>query len=184
MSLRGILVVGFVVGGCAGLKPGAAPTPSPTPPPAQPPVPVKAPWSAASFARGQVAPAYLTAWDAAENRSTCALLAVDGAATGETARRATFSGGWAVAYDRSGLRSAYGVAGTGSKASDATYVWPDSIAWADGSKATYGLQGGTGPDHLAYLRIPGQACLYNVWSKLGAEHLKLVLGSLRYVETR
>ncbi len=52
---------------------------------------------------------------------------------------------------------------------------------ADGSSAGYGPEGGTGPSDLAYLRIQGQECLYNVWSRLGRAHLEHLLESLRFV---
>ena len=54
-------------------------------------------------------------------------------------------------------------------------------ATADGSTAGYGPEGGTGPAQLAYLRIAGQGCLYNVWSRLGRAHLEQLLGALRFV---
>lgn len=38
-----------------------------------------------------------------------------------------------------------------------------------------------GPNQLAYLRIPGQDCLYNVWSALGRMHLEQLLAALRFV---
>jgi hypothetical protein len=88
-----------------------------------------------------------------------------------------------VAYDQPRLRSAFGVAGTGSRATDPSYdAWPHRRAWADGSTAGYGPEGGTGPNQLAYLRIQGQDCLYNVWSRLGQAHLEQLLESLRFVD--
>ena len=76
------------------------------------------------------------------------------------------------------------MAGTGSNASDSTYnQWPGHRSWADGSRADYGPEGGTGPNELAYLRIAGQGCLYNVWSRLGRPHLEQLLESLRFVRT-
>ena len=75
------------------------------------------------------------------------------------------------------------MAGSGGLASEPSYSgWADSIAWSDGSKADYGPEGGTGPNQLAYVRIAGQQCLYNVWSRLGKEHLELLLRELRFVE--
>lgn len=101
-----------------------------------------------------------------------------------TPRPAQFGGGWAVAYDLPGLRSAFGVAGTGASASGDTYHdWPHRQAWADGSSAGYGPEGGEGPKQLAYLKIEGQQCLYNVWSQLGTPHLEHLLRHLRFVET-
>ena len=53
-------------------------------------------------------------WAKAENRAICAPLGVTPAiADGGKPRAAYFGGGWGVAFDRPGLRSAFGVAGTG-----------------------------------------------------------------------
>lgn len=101
---------------------------------------------------------------------------------GPTPRRANFSNGWGVAWDLPDLRSAFGIAGTGVDAADPSYSeWPYSRTWSDGSTAGYGSEGGTGPNQLAYLRIAGQGCLYNVWSRLGREHLEHLLEQLRFV---
>ena len=142
-----------------------------------------APWAQPPLSAVEVPEVYLTQWQAAENRASCDLLATAGATPAEAVPRpATFAGGWAVAYDLPDQRSAFGVAGTGASASGAIYQWPDSLRWADGSTAGYGPEGGSGPNMLAYLIIPGQDCLYNVWSRLGIEHLEGLLGSLRWVE--
>ncbi len=152
----------------------------------------------------------LAEWRKADNWGDCAPLALASHAGGEgSARRAHFSGGWAVAFDRPNLRSAFGVAGSGllpdDRADQAAKVaaleeqWPYIRRFAAGenlpagSVAGYGLEGaqrysaanpdGREQDSLAYLRIPGQACQYNVWSKLGRAHLEALLGHLRIVET-
>ena len=142
-----------------------------------------APWSAAPLRRTDVPAVYIQQWSRAKNRSSCAPFAFQlGQDARATPRAALFSGGWAVAYDRPGLRSAFGIAGTGSSASDSAYsAWPFKRAWSDGSSAGYGPEAGVGPDNLAYLRINGQGCLYNVWSKLGRDHLELLLDSLRRI---
>jgi hypothetical protein len=137
--------------------------------------------------RAQVAPVYIDVWSSAANKSRCALLAptqpVPESASATT-RPATFSGGWAVAYDLPGERSAFGVAGSGSDPwSEDTYdAWPHKITYSDGSSAGYGLEGGTGPQWLAYVKVPGQRCLYNIWSKRGRSHLEQLIASLRFVE--
>lgn len=167
--------------------PGVPPAPAPpSAPQAPPPAPVlpAAPWSGARLSVAAVPSVFVDEWRKAENRATCAPVAPAnlGAGAGASPRRANFGGGWAVAYDRPGLRSAFGVAGTGSRASDPAYdAWPYRRAWADGSSAGYGPEGGTGPNELAYLRIQGQGCLYNVWSRLGRAHLEQLLESLRFV---
>jgi hypothetical protein len=147
------------------------------------PAPNPAPWSHRALTRAEVPAAYFATWNAAANKSTCALIAFANTSlvSGATARTASFSGGWGVAYDRADQRSAFGIAGTGSAASDTTYEWPSNIGWADGSRASYGPEGGTGPNQLAYLRIRGQDCLYNVWSRVSREHLEKLLESIRFV---
>lgn len=144
-----------------------------------------APWRNPPLSRDGVPAVYAEQWEKAENRATCALVAPRnlGAGEGATPRAATFSGGWGVAYDLPNLRSAFGVAGAGVTADDATYdKWPYIQQWDDGSKAEYGPEGGQGPNQLAYIRIHGQQCLYNVWSRLGREHLEHLIRELRLVQ--
>jgi len=147
----------------------------------------------------------LREWRKAENREACAPLAFTsvGGGTG-TARRAQFGGGWAVAYDQPGLRSAYGLAGTGLLDEDSLPVadqrarlarqWPlfrDLTNLPTSSFAGYGVEGagryppgnpdGNGVNSLAYLRIGGQRCTYNVWSRLGRAHLEHLLEKLTVI---
>ena len=151
----------------------------------------------------------LAEWGKAANRHACAPLAL--ASSGGVrakARRAEFSSGWAVAFDSPSRRSAYGFAGTGllpedSIARHAEQVaalrrqWPYGRAPSGlprGSFAGYGLEGakpysransqGRGGHSLAYVRIPGQTCLYNVWSRVSRRHLERLLDSLRVVGPR
>lgn len=143
-----------------------------------------APWRNPPLSAGSVPPVYVQVWEKAENRVDCALIAPRSLGIGEGAapRAATFSGGWGVAYDQPNLRSAFGVAGAGVAAGDPSYdKWPYVQQWDDGSKAEYGPEGGSGPNQLAYVRIQGQQCLYNVWSRLGREHLELLISELRLV---
>lgn len=148
------------------------------------------PWSEPPLNPGAVPGIYADVWRVAENASRCALLAPErlDPVLQETARprAATFSGGWAVAYDLPETRSAFGVAGTGASAwSDDVYdAWPNRRVFADSSRVGYGLEGGTGTNWLAYVRIPGQDCLYNVWSRRGQKHLEELLGQLRFVQAR
>ena len=145
----------------------------------------RAPWAAAPLKAADIPRVYGEQWRGAENRSTCALFAFSNLGEGASAipRGATFSGGWAVAYDLPGTRSAFGIAGTGVRAADSTYKdWPFTRRWPDGSLAEYGPEGGSGPNQLAYLRIADQGCLYNVWSRLGREHLEHLLDATRRVE--
>ena len=157
---------------------------TPTAPPATSPFRRTAPWREAALSRTAVPAVYVAQWEKAENRNSCALLApasVGPEGAGATPRAANFSGGWAVAYDLPNLRSAFGVAGTGADTSGPTYdQWPYAYTWDDG-KVEYGPEGGDGPNQLAYLRISGQRCLYNVWSRLGRQHLEQLIRELRMV---
>jgi hypothetical protein len=150
------------------------------------PLPRSAPWRDEPLARAAVPTVYLQQWQKAENRDTCAVIAprtLGPEGAGATARAANFSGGWAVAYDLPNQRSAFGIAGAGVSANDASYnKWPYAYDWGDGSKVEYGPEGGEGPKQLAYVKIQGQDCLYNVWSALGREHLELLLRELRFVK--
>ena len=143
-----------------------------------------APWSNAAVRQPDIPVVYYTQWSVAENRATCGLVALTEFGVGAPAvpRAATFSGGWAVAYDLPRLRSAFGIAGSGSSATDSTYSgWKNHLRWSDGSRADYGPEGGSGPNQLAYLRIAGEGCLSNVWSRIGKEHLELLIGGIRRV---
>lgn len=149
----------------------------------------------------------LAEWRKAENRRVCAPLAfaTDDRVEGR-ARRANFSGGWAVAFDLPGRHSAYGLAGAGVLPGDEASIgdqreilarqWPYVRALPGLRPQTfagYGIEGakplttadpqGLGENLLAYVRVPGQRCLYNVWSRLGRRHLELLLDSLRLVPT-
>lgn len=158
------------------------------------------PWSAPPLPRTAVPEVYLEQWSRAANRQHCRLMAFSDLGEGNeqaTARAANFSGGWAIAYDRPGLpgvnaagRScdecglgAFGIAGTGTTP-DSPYNWENWVYWRDGSKAGYGLEGGTGPRRLAYVTVEGQGCLYNVWSFAGEEHLEYLLDQLRFVDIK
>ena len=143
----------------------------------------------------------LREWSKAENRDECAPIGFtkDGGASADP-RRASFAGGWAVAFDTPDLRSAYGVAGPGIVPADRADAqterlrdqWPYFMQLPDlpqPSFAGYGIEGaqpypaenpeGRGMNSLAYVRIGGQGCTYNLWSRLGRAHLELLLNSLR-----
>ncbi|HEX6063569.1 MAG TPA: hypothetical protein VFZ04_05070 [Longimicrobiales bacterium] len=182
--IRFLIALSLAAAACAqpATQPGGV---SPSDPPLQG---TPAPWLGAPLPASGVPPVYFQQWDRAANRASCALIVFAEPGTagqGATPRAATFSGGWAVAYDLPNLRSAFGVAGAGVSASEPAYdEWPYRMHWADGSTAGYGPEGGTGPNLLAYLRITGQDCLYNVWSRLGRAHLEQLLTSLRFVSGR
>lgn len=179
-----LLLALIAVSACNGSPETQRPPTLDTPADARP----TAPWSGPTLTAEEVPAEYLAAWGDAENRDWCALLAFDhppprGADVAAQPRVARFGGGWGVAYDLPDLRSAFGVAGTGVEPGPDTYDdWPHRREWRDGSRADYGPEGGSGPKQLAYLRVEGQRCLYNVWSHLGRTHLEELLESLRFVE--
>ncbi|WP_176597027.1 MULTISPECIES: hypothetical protein [Sphingobium] len=142
-------------------------------------------------------------WAKAENRRSCAPLALARPGDPEgTPRAASFGGGWGVAFDLPGLRSAYGFAGTGLLPQDRadariqrrrlTDQWPymrELPRLPAPSFAGYGQEGaepypaanagGKGLHSLAYVRIGGQRCTYNVWSRISRAHLEWLLDNLR-----
>lgn len=150
----------------------------------------------------------LAEWRKAGNRRASAPIGFTGMASGGgQPRRAYFGGGWAAAFDRAGLRSAFGVAGVGllpgdddpfvRKRGELARQWPygrDLPRLGRGAYAGYGVEGATslapadgdgrGLNLLAYVRVPGQRCLYNVWSKLGRRHLEGLLDNLRILPVR
>lgn len=172
-------------------QPAALPEPQPE---------IPAPWTGPKLAAADE-PVVVAEWKKAKNKKTCAAMAFAEAgpiAAGAKPRKATFVGGWAVAWDKKGLagtdakgypcatcgRSAYGVAGTGGDAANAPLDnFPYQVTFSDGSKAGYGPQSQpAGKDSfLAFVVIPGQSCLYNVWSELGQDHLELLLKNLRFI---
>lgn len=182
----GAALLAAIVAGCSTLPPQDDPAPG-QPPAQQPADPgeqrLPPPWTEPRLSPATVPGELLTAWRAAENRGRCALIAPADPGAQGTPRIATFSGGWGVAWDQPGLRSAFGVAGTGASAEGPSYEWPFVIHWSDGSSAGYGPEGGTGPNQLAYVRVAGQHCLYNVWSRISRSHLQHLLQSLRFVDT-
>ncbi len=165
-----------------------------------PAVPVAPPWDAnAAIARGSAPPVLLEEWARADNRASCAPMTFDPAVipSDATPRRANFSGGWAVAWDQPGQpgrdprgaecercgRGVFGIAGTGAGASDDVLAqWEHQQRWPDGSWAGWGPEGHQGPRWLAYVRVAGEGCLYNVWSSISRDHLETLIASLRSVE--
>ena len=146
-------------------------------------------------------------WAKAANRTRCAPIGFTtvGGRTADS-RPAAFSGGWGVAFDTDQVRSLYGVAGTDApfKGFDAEVdrilvLWPydREIGGKAGglparSMAGYGIEGaarypsdnagGNGLKSLAYVVIPGQDCLYKVWSSVSRAHLESLLDGLTIIE--
>jgi hypothetical protein len=120
----------LVLAACTAAQPPAQPSPLPPPPvhapadPAPAPAPpveealAPAPWDQPPLSSAEAPGVLLVQWRQAENRATCAPLAPVSLEphTGARVRAAQFSGGWAIAYDLPGQRSAFGIAGTGSSA--------------------------------------------------------------------
>lgn len=97
------LAAAALLGACAA-APRAAEQAGGTPSPAMPATPARerAPWGQARAEARTVPAAYATAWRAAANRDSCALLApavLPEELRSATPRAATFAGGWGVAYD-------------------------------------------------------------------------------------
>ncbi|WP_408586488.1 hypothetical protein [Novosphingobium sp.] len=181
----------------------APPTPTA---PAPEPLPVAISSPTASF----LPPAerlILSQWRKAENRAHCAPLHFrDTAGAKGTPRAARFSGGWAIAWDQPGRRSAFGLAGVALLPDDnapakdhrarLTGQWPMMRGLQrlpQPAFAGYGLEGaapylaenpeGYGLNSLAYVRVGGQTCTYNVWSRLGRAHLEALLENLTLLDT-
>ncbi len=159
-----------------------------------------APWSAAAIPPTSVPSVIADEWGMAENKRWCSALAPTDlglAAAAATPRAAMFDGGWGVAWDLpSGPgqtvtgedcpdcgRSAFGIAGTGQVEDAQVLVRrPTSVAWSDGSVASYGTTPGqTTSKRIATLVVAGQGCAYEVWSNLGEAHLGRLVDGLRTV---
>ena len=150
-----------------------------------------APWASARRGAAEV-PAVLMAWASAENRNWCAPMAPP-ALEGVSARASELDGGWVVEFDQPGQpgvgidgeacsdcgRGVFGIAGT-SMGIDEMIETPRP-SFADGSATEVSPEDGSVVS--ATIAVPGQGCVYQVWSFLGAEHLEVMMGSLRFVET-
>ncbi len=148
----------------------------------------EAPWSLPAT-NASTAPVVAGAWASAENRGWCAPLAPTPAAS---ARATQLDGGWMVEFDEPGApgvredgercercgRGTFGIAGTGMGVDD--MMEAPSPAFADGSATDVAEEDGVASATLA---LPGQRCVYQVWSFRGASHLHELLGSLRFVAT-
>ena len=148
-----------------------------------PPTPPR-PSTAAHLAAGRVPRVLLAEWRKADNRARCAPVWFDDAVVADGQVRARyFGGGWGVTV-RDPRR--WGVAGAGVIATPEDVTrWKLQRGNAAGVRAGYGLEGFTvGPDWLAYVIVPGQSCLYNVWSSRGREHLESLIDHLRVVDTK
>jgi len=152
----------------------------------------EAPWEAAPISDRVAADGVVAAWRQAENRAHCAPLSLDAESlAGAEARIVDLEGGWSVEFDRPGMpgmteeggscatcgRGVFGVAGTGMQTDELEE--DPALSYRDGS----GTEVVVDPSGLAAatLAIHGQSCVYQVWSFLGEEHLRSLLGTLRFV---
>ena len=151
-----------------------------------------APWQQHAL-RPEAAPEpLLTAWARADNAQACMPLALPAEALGRgRARAAEVDGGWAVEFDVPGApglrpngrscrrcgRAAFGMAGTGMAPEELEEA-EGVERLADGSLVVVRTEEGVASAQLA---VPGQDCVYQLWSFLGEEHLRGLLDSLRFV---
>jgi hypothetical protein len=144
-----------------------------------------APWDRAPLDLAGIPSVLIDEWQRAENQLWCSVLfPLTVAPEGATMRRAEFGGGWAVAWDLPELRSAFGVAGVGLPAwDDIGTRMPMTVRYGD-QVVGYGGEGfdDDAEQRLAEFSIPGQLCAYQVWSKLGDEHLLGLVDSLRQID--
>ncbi len=151
-----------------------------------------APWQAEPLRGERVPGTWLSAWREAENAEACLPLALEGGVPeGARVRRGAVDGGWAVEFDVPGApgvrrngrtcrrcgRAAVGVAGT-VMPPEALEEMGDVERLADGSRLHLEVEGGVAS---ASLVVPGQDCVYQLWSFLGEAHLRALLGRLRFV---
>ena len=160
-----------------------------------------APWSNERLAMRDAPRPLVQAWQHADNRGWCAPIAPASIAAiqGAQARRSAFEGGWAVEFDKQGApgigrdgntcatcgRGSFGIAGT-SMNRDSIDEETVAPAWNDGSRAEYQSTDSnddpTKSGAVATIVVPGQECVYQVWSFLGQEHLNELVSSLRFVD--
>jgi hypothetical protein len=158
------------------------------------------PWADAPMMPNEAPVEFVTAWRASENQA-CAPLAprdLGDAGSSARARVADFPGGWSVEFDQRGQpglsrggefcarcgRATFGIAGTSLTPAD--LVGEDSVhdvpepSFADGSHLE--LEGAGAQEPVA-ATIAVNGCVYQVWSFLGEEHVRELVGSLRMVDT-
>lgn len=159
----------------------------------KPPAGNAAPWNANPPATAPQV--ILDEWAKAENRATCAPLTLAGVRQDATPRRANFSGGWGIAWDVPGLpgrepsghscdtcgRGVFGIAGAGVTVGEDVPGFPHFKDYDGENWAGWHLEGHTGPNWLAQVRVDDQQCLYYVWSFLGREHIEELIGNVRRV---
>lgn len=150
-----------------------------------------APWASTALVADEV-PAVVVAWAMAENRNWCAPMAPP-AIEGVAARASELDGGWIVEFDQPGQpgvdaegeacadcgRGVFGIAGTSMGVDE--MIESPRPSYADGSATEMSPEDGSVVS--ATIAVPGQGCVYQVWSFLGADHLEQMMSSLRFVDT-
>lgn len=123
----------------------------------------------------------LDEWRKSENRANCAPVWFDDVPANVRIRARYFAGGWGVTV-RNPQR--WGIAGAGVIAEPSDLEkWKFHRETAVGIRAGYGLEGfDMGPDWLAYIHVPGQTCMYNLWSSVGKAQLEARIDHLRVVD--
>jgi len=153
-----------------------------------------APWRAAAVPRPAVPAPYVTAWDQARNRSTCALLfPVDGGPELAGAQ-ATFGEtpddkGWDIFLTgTAGNVEVLALFDKATQTGKPTATPSFTKSWADGSVAKYAPDAGNaapGTDDPtsfpfeAVLTLPDQECAYRIYDTLGKAHLESLFDRLR-----
>ena len=142
------------------------------------------PWSSTTLELIAVDPVIVDEWMAAENQLWCsALYPAELDPDDAEIRAAQFAGGWALAWDLPDLRSAFGVAGVGLSPAEDTGIRMINQVHYEGVVVGYDGEGfdPSNERRLAEFAIPGQGCVYQVWSELGDDHLVSLVDSLRFV---
>ncbi len=147
---------------------------------------VPAPWNQPPLRSDQVPAVLAEEWRKAANREWCSGLFSEFLFDWSGIRAANFSDGWAVAYDSSDQRSLFGIAGAAVMApADVGIRWPNRIRFDDGTVFGWGGEGfdESNPRRLGELSLPGEGCLYQIWSEAGDDPLVEIAKSLRRVES-
>jgi hypothetical protein len=153
-----------------------------------------APWRAAAVPRPVVPPPYVTAWDRARNRATCALLfPVDGgpelAGAQTTIGETPDDKGWDIFLTgTAGNVEVLALFDKATQTGKPTAAPSFTKTWADGSVAKYAPDAGnaapatddpTSSPFEAVLTLPDQNCAYRIYDTLGKTHLESLFDRLR-----
>ena len=156
-----------------------------------------APWRATTVARPAVPPPFVTAWDQAGNRSTCALLYPLDGGPGMAGAEATFgktpeNRGWDIFLTGTAgnveVLALFDKATQTGKPSTSTSF---TKRWADGSIAKYAPDAGNAAPGTndpasspfeAVLTLPDQDCAYRIYDTLGQAHLEALFDRLRLMQ--